>query len=67
MEKKTEKDEALKGNPKKTRILRTRRKGKMEPRYKMVRGPLDETSRVRGNKAGKLHVYLPIGHVSRTH
>lgn len=66
-EAKGDKNVAIKGNPKKTRILRTLRKGKMDPRRKTVQGPLDEDRRVRGNKAGRNRVYLPVGHVSRTH
>lgn len=56
----------LKGNPKKHRILKNfSRKMKLED--KMVRGPLDNGWRIRGNKAGKRRVYLPVGHVSRCH
>lgn len=65
--KKEEKESGLKGNPKKSRILTTLRRGKMDPRNKTVQGPLDETTRVRGNKAGRGRMYLPVGHVSRTH
>lgn len=62
-----EQEKGLKGNPKKTQILRTLRKGKMDPTRKYVQGPLDEAPRIRGNKAGRQHVYLPHGHISRTH
>lgn len=62
-----EQEKGLKGNPKKTQILRTLRKGKMDRSRKLVKGPLDDTYRVRGNKAGNGRVHLPIGHPSRTH
>lgn len=62
-----EQEKGLKGNPAKIRILHTLRKGKMDRARKLVKGPLDETYRVRGNKAGKGRVHLPVGHPSRTH
>lgn len=64
--KNAEEAKGLKGNPKKGRILRSLSR-KMDPQNKWVQGPLDEKPRVRGNKAGRAKVYLPSGHVSRTH
>jgi hypothetical protein len=55
----------LKGNPKSRRISKTQKAGKMPPINKMVEGPLDSGPRVRGNKAGKGRIFLPVGHVSR--
>lgn len=57
----------LKGNPKSGRISKTMKLGKMKPESKIVKGPLDKTDRVRGNKAGKFRVYLDRNHVSRCH
>lgn len=57
----------LKGNPKSGRISKTAKRGKMPPTLKVVKGPLDKTDRIRGNKAGKDRVNLPVGHVSRCH
>lgn len=57
----------LKGNPKAGRISKTMRRGKMPVASKVVKGPLDKKDRVRGNKAGKGRVLLPVGHVSRCH
>ena len=56
----------LKGNPKKHRILKNLSR-KMSPGDKLVKGPLDEIERVRGNKAGRHRRYLERGHVSRCH
>lgn len=67
MNKKNGEQEKGPKGPKKNQILRTLRKGKMDPSRKTVQGPLDETTRVRGNKAGRHRVYLPAGHISRTH
>lgn len=67
MGKKNEEEaKGLKGNPKRNRILHTLSR-KMNPQDKWVQGPFDEKPRVRGNKAGRGRVYLPVGHVSRTH
>lgn len=57
----------FKGNPKVGRIIKTLKRGKMAPEKKVVRGPLDELYRKRGNKAGKGRFYLPAGHISRCH
>lgn len=58
---------SFKGNPKVGRIIKTLKLGKMSPESKEVQGPLDAKPRIRGNKAGKLHNYLSVGHVSRCH
>jgi hypothetical protein len=50
------------------RQAKTNKRGKMKPENKTVCGPLENLNhRMRGNKCGRGRVYLPRGHVARTH